>query len=168
MSVKYRWILRISLTVLCVLAVGFILYNSLQPATQSAEQSSRVVALVQKAAAVIAPHSSIANATGQAYQRLHEVVRTLAHFVEYALLGALGGWCCLTYTVRKSYLPIPMAGVAVLSVLDECLQTLSAGRGAQFSDVLVDMIGGGCGLAFAYFTVWAAVKIIKRRKHETR
>ena len=168
MSIQSKWILRSVLTALCGLAVGFILYNSLQPAVESAQQSGRIVAMVQRVAVVIAPHSTIANATGEAYLRLHEAVRTLAHFAEYALLGMLGGWCCLSYTAKKAFYAIPMASVAVLGVLDECLQTLAIGRGAQILDVLVDISGGCVGWAVAYFTVYFIVKIIKRREHETR
>lgn len=149
-------------------AVGFILYNSLQPATQSAQQSNCVVALVQRAVAVVAPNSSIANATGDAYQRLHEIVRTLAHFSEYAFLGALGGWCCLSYTLKKLFYGIPMVAVTVLAGVDEWLQTFACGRAAQWSDVAVDICGGTVGLAFAALTVFIVMNIIKRRKHETR
>lgn len=168
MYVSKRWILRGVLTALCALAVGFILYNSLQPAVESAAQSSRVVSLVQRVAVVIAPNSAIANATGEAYQLLHEIVRTLAHFSEYALLGALGGWCCMSYTVKKTVYGIPMVGVIALSMVDEWLQTFTAGRGAQWLDVLVDVAGGWCGVAFAVMTVWMTMMIVKRRKHETR
>ena len=168
MNIQIRWILRAVLTALCAFMVGFILYNSLQTAEQSAEQSSTVVEVVQQTVAVIAPQSPIATATGEAYDRLHSAVRTLAHFSEYALLGALGGWCCLAYTLRRIFLAVPAAGIAVLSVVDECLQIFTAGRGAQFTDILVDVLGGLCGLAFALFAVWAVIKIIKRGKHETR
>lgn len=168
MSLKNKWILRSVLTLLCAFAVGFILYNSLQPAVQSAQQSSTVVEWVQKAAAIIAPQSPIATATGESYRRLHEVLRTLAHFTEYAALGALGGWCCLSYTFKKVFLAIPAFGVAVLGVLDECLQHFTVGRSAQLIDVLVDVFGGACGLAFACLTVWGVIKIIKRRNYETR
>ena len=56
-----------------------------------------------------------------------------------------------------------------MAVLDEFLQTFSAGRGTQFTDMLVDICGGGVGIAFALFTVWLVGKMIrKRRAYETR
>ena len=166
MRIKKKWIGHAVLTALCAFAVGFILYNSLQPAQESAQQSSRIVAMVQRAVAVFAPNSSIVTATGEAYRRLHEVVRTLAHFAEYALLGALGGWCCLSYTSKCVFFAIPAAGTAVVAVADECLQHFTPGRSMQFIDILVDVGGGACGLAFALLSVWLVVKIIKRRKYE--
>lgn len=166
MSIKTKWILRAVTTVLCAFAVGFILYNSVQPAVESAAQSNRIVEMVQRVVAVFAPHSSIVTATGEEYRRLHEAIRTLAHFSEYALLGALGGWCCLSYTLKKWFYAIPMVGLTVVAVLDECLQHFTPGRSMQGLDVLVDVGGGACGLAFALLIVWAVVKIIKRRKYE--
>lgn len=168
MSIKIRWVLRIALSVLCALAVGFILYNSIQTAEQSAEQSSTVVEVVQETVAVIAPQSPIVTATGEAYDRLHEAVRTLAHFSEYALLGALGGWCCLSYTFRRRFLYIPAGGGVVLAVVDEILQHFTVGRAMEFFDVMVDVSGGLGGLAFAVFCVWVVIKILERKRNGTR
>ena len=164
---KLLWAVRILLSVACALAVGFILYNSIQTAVESAKQSERVVEVVQEVATAIAPNSAVATATGADYDKLHSVVRTLAHFSEYALLGVLAGWCYRSYTDKKIWLLLPTVGMAVLSVLDELLQTLSEGRGTQVTDMLVDTLGGGLGVAFALLTVWLAVKMIrKRRAHE--
>lgn len=163
------WTMRILLTVLCAFAVGFILYNSMQPAAESVQQSNAAVELVQQVLSVVAPDSSIVTATGEEYDRLHNFVRLLAHFTEYALLGALGGWCWRSYTDRKKWLSLPFCGIVGLAIADECLQMLVEGRGTQFADVLVDWLGGGMGLALALFTVWCVGKILqKRRAHETR
>ena len=163
------WTVRILLSVACACAVGFILYNSIQTAVESARQSSRAVEVVQQVVATVAPNSPIVTATGDAYDRLHAVVRTLAHFTEYALLGVLAGWCYRSYTDQKAWLLAPGVGIALLATVDECLQLTAAGRGAQFLDVLVDVLGGGIGIAFALLTIWLARKVIaKRRAYETR
>ena len=168
-NAKLLWTARILLTVACAFAVGFILYNSIQPAVESARQSSRAVEVVQEVVATFAPNSPIVTATGTAYDKLHAAVRTLAHFSEYALLGALAAWCYRSYTDKKIWLGVTCGGVALLAVFDECLQTFSAGRGAQFADVAVDVLGGGIGIAFALFTIWCVGKILqKRRAYETR
>ena len=168
MDIKVKWILRAVLTALCAVTVGFILYNSLQTAQESTEQSTTVVVMVQQAVAVIAPEAPIVTATGEDFDRLHSIVRSLAHFSEYTLLGALGGWCCLSYTLRRKFLVIPALGGAGLAVLDECLQMFTAGRGAQFTDILLDVFGGLCGLAFAVLSVWIVIKIMRRKRYETR
>ena len=168
MDIKVKWILRAVLTALCAVTVGFILYNSLQTAQESTEQSTTVVVMVQQAVAVIAPEAPIVTATGEDFDRLHSIVRSLAHFSEYTLLGARGGWCCLSYTLRRKFLVIPALGGAGLAVLDECLQMFTAGRGAQFTDILLDVFGGLCGLAFAVLSVWIVIKIMRRKRYETR
>ena len=161
------WTLRVLLTALCALAVGFIIYNSMQTATESVKQSSTAVEVVQKVVAVVAPNSPIVTATGDAYNRLHSAVRSLAHVSEYALLGVLAGWCYRAYTGKKIWLFAPFVGVTALSVIDECLQTFSAGRGAQFTDVLLDVSGGCLGIIIALFTVWIGIKIVQKyRKKE--
>ena len=163
------WAVRILLSMACAFAVGVILYNSIQTAVESARQSRRAVEVVQKVVATVAPNSPIVTATGEAYDRLHAAVRTLAHFSEYALLGALGAWCYRSYTDKKIWLLAPSVGVTLLAVTDECLQTMADGRGAQFVDVLVDVCGGCVGVVFALFVIWAVGKIIqKRRAYETR
>ena len=166
---KLLWAVRILLSVACAFAVGFILYNSIQTAVESAKQSSRAVEVVQKVVATVAPNSPIVTATGDAYDRLHAAVRTLAHFTEYALLGALAGWCYRSYTDKKVWLLAPSVGVALLAVVDECLQLTAEGRGSQLSDVAVDILGGSLGIVFALLSVWAVWKWMeKRRAHETR
>ena len=166
---KLLWAVRVLLSVACACAIGFILYNSIQTAVESAKQSSRAVEVVQKVVATVAPNSPIVTATGDAYDKLHAVVRSLAHFSEYALLGVLAGWCYRSYTDKKVWGLVPCGGVALLAVADECLQLTAEGRGAQFLDVTLDVLGGGVGVAFALLTVWLVGKWIqKRRAHETR
>ena len=166
---KLVWVVRILLSVACAFAVGFIFYNSMQTAAESTEQSGQVVEMVQQVVAVFTPNSSMVTATGAEYDKLHAIVRTLAHFSEFALLGALAGWCCRAYTSKKKWMLVPLGGVALVSVLDEWLQTAVEGRGAQFLDVLVDVAGGIAGIVFAILTVWLAVKLIQKgRAHETR
>ena len=99
---KYiRTVLRIVLTIACVVTIGFIFSNSLKTAEQSSAQSSTVVETIQKVAQVIAPESKIATATGEEYEALHELIRAWAHFAEFFLLGVLFGWCYCSYTLQK-------------------------------------------------------------------
>ena len=166
---KLVWAVRILLSMACAFAVGFIFYNSMQDAVESTKQSSQAVEVVQQVVATVAPNSPIVTATGAEYDKLHEFVRTLAHFSEFALLGVLAGWCYCAYADKKKWSFIPFCGVVLVSVLDELLQTTIEGRGAQFLDVLVDVSGGVLGVVFALLSVWLAVKLIqKRRAHETR
>ena len=156
--------LRILLTVACALWIAFIFANSLQAGEESVEQSSEVVKAVQKVAAFFDPNSSIANATGAAYDRLHAVVRSLAHFAEFALLGGLLCWCCFSYTLKKIFQIIPPCGVAAVGLIDEMLQLFTSGRAFQITDLLLDFAGGVVGIGFAILTVWLGFCIYKKKK----
>ena len=158
---------RIFLTLICVLATGFIFYNSMQTAEESSAASSGVVETVQEVAAVVAPDSKIANATGEDYDLLHAFVRSMAHFSEFALLGAALVWCWRTYTDKKKFLTVPLGLIVGIAITDEILQHFVAGRAAQAIDVFIDVCGGVCGGGFAFLTVLTVTLIlIKKRRRE--
>ena len=159
-----QWMLRIALTVSCMVVLGFIFSNSLKPGEQSAQQSSTVVEVVQEVAAVIAPNSAIANATGAAYDRLHTYVRIFAHFAEFTLFGALLLWCIVSYTWKKEGLWLSLVGVCLVPIIDESLQFFVAGRGTEFCDVCIDVAGGICGILFAIVVLLIIVWAIDKRR----
>lgn len=159
--------LRITLSLACALVLAFIFSNSLKTGNESSAQSSVVVAFVQDVAKAIAPWSGIAEATGEDYARLHNTIRTLAHFSEFALFGALACWCTLSYTRKKKAQIFPFCGVCLAPLIDESIQLFTAGRGAEWLDVFVDIAGGisGMGFALACFTLGAYVYYKKKRKN---
>jgi VanZ family protein len=158
--------LRAVLTLACVALVAFIFYNSLKTGDESAAQSNIVTDTVQKIIGFFAPKSWIATATGAQYERLHSYVRTLAHFSEFGLLGALTAWCWRAYTSDKLCLLFPVCLALFIPVLDESLQFLTAGRVADTSDLFVDTLGGICGLAFAILTLWIGKAVLLRKRRE--
>ena len=167
---KGEWLrlaLQIVLTAACVLAVAFIFSNSLKTGEESSEQSSSVVDLIQEVAAFFDPDSPIATATGEDYARLHSGVRTLAHFGEFALLGALFCGCCFSYTLKLPFQGIAGGGVALVPCIDETLQAFTAGRAADWRDILVDIAGGACGwlcvFACVLLGVWLFAKIRRKK-----
>ncbi len=137
--------LRILLLALCILSMGFILYNSIQTGEASSAQSYKAVDTVQEVAQVIAPDSKIATATGEDYEQLHIDIRDFAHFAEFALLGFSAFGCCLSFTLKKRALAIPSLFVVLFSCLDELLQTFTAGRAGQATDILCDVLGAFSG-----------------------
>lgn len=158
------YLVRIVLTALCIGMLCFIFGNSLKAGEQSAEQSSGVVDMVQKAVGIFAPNSWIATATGEAYDRLHGIVRTIAHFCEFALLGALFTWCYRSYTSEKAFFFVPVCLSILVPIVDEFLQTLTPGRAAEMKDVLVDTAGGAAGCVFALLTLWIGFAIYKSKR----
>ncbi len=159
------WILRALLTALCLCMLAFIFGNSLQTGEQSSGLSRKVTDAVQKLCGLFAPESWIATATGEAYDKLHGIVRTAAHFSEFALLGALFCWCYRAYTRDKTFLFLPVGLLVLVPIVDEFLQRSSADRIADIADMLVDTAGGLCGFSFALLTLLIGF-ICKRKKEK--
>ena len=157
--------LRVILTALCVGMYTFIFYNSARTGDESASQSSSVVALVQRFFKAIAPNSFIANAQGKDYEKLHAIIRTLAHFAEFALLGALLVWCFASYTNRAVWFIVPLALVLFSPIVDECIQLFTSARVADVKDLVVDTLGGYAGALFAGVTLWIG-SAVKRKKEQ--
>ena len=74
-----KWILRIVLTLSTAAFVCWIFSNSLKTAAESTVQSSFVKELVENFLSALVP--------GQGVEISEHVIRKLAHFCEYALLG---------------------------------------------------------------------------------
>ena len=157
--------LRVILTALCVGAYAFIFYNSAQSGEQSSAQSGSVVAFIQRVFKVIAPNSFIATAQGQDYQKLHAIVRTLAHFAEFTLLGALLIWCFASYTDRWFWFIVPLVLILLSPIMDECIQLFASARVADLKDIGIDTLGGYVGALFAWFTLVVAKRMKKEREN---
>ena len=161
-----RTALRIILPIACLLWIVFILGNSLRTGEQSSEQSATIVETVQRVAKVIAPESKIANATGDAYDRLHGVVRACAHAGEFAVLGALLCWCYFAYTFKLTYFHFPVIFLFLFPTIDECLQGFVSGRSGELIDLILDTSGGLIGLLLAALSVAIGVLIYERRRRK--
>lgn len=165
-NMKRQWtlFLRIFTTLFCVVVTAWIFSHSLQTGTESAAESSSVVALLQSLARKIAPNSWVANAEGEAYKKLHSIVRVFAHWAEFALLGFSFALCYVSWTRKKKFIYIPLCGIVFVPIADECLQLFTAGRGAQVFDVLIDCFGGISGFFFVIGVLWLAYKISRNKR----
>ena len=159
-------IVRVLFLALTVCVLCFIFANSSKDGETSEAESVQVTVQVQEIVGAIAPDSPIATATGEEFDLLHAFVRNAAHFLEYALLGACMFASYLSFTRKKRYAVLVPLTIAFVSVFDEYTQTLAAGRGAELSDVLVDLSGGvaGCGFSLVVFWTIALFVFLSRRK----
>ncbi len=126
---KKKWLAG----VLLGLCLVFIWGNSLLPAEDSGAMSgwlSRIIAYIFGSWAVEA----------------EGLLRKLAHFTEFALLGLLLSWNENLYRGKKTVLS-PFLGLLV-AMSDETLQLFSAGRAGMVADVWLDFAGvlWGAGL----------------------
>lgn len=149
---------------LCVVAtLVFIFCNSLQTGEQSSVTSGGVVEILQEFARKTAPNSFVATATGKAYELLHAIVRMLAHFAEFAMLGAFVAWTYFAYLTDKRFFLVAFTFLLCMPIIDEYIQLTVAGRGAQVLDVLVDTLGSVCGFLFGWITRGIAVAIHNKK-----
>ena len=93
---------------------------------------------------------------------LNFVIRKLAHFSEYALLGVLIG---LAYRLQPwSWMKgkVALLPFFIIPVLDENLQRFSSGRSCELRDMLID----SAGMAVGMMLVIALLMILSNRKKQ--
>lgn len=143
------------LVVLLALLLAFIWLHSMMPAEDSAEESQMV-------GQFLTPFLELLVGEGNVTDHL---VRKLAHFCEYGALGILTGALLLVKKesgiFRWSYALLCALAVAVI---DESIQLLADGRGAQVQDVLLDTAGSLTGL----LAVWLIAVLVRWLRHRDR
>lgn len=136
------WLLvgRVLFTLALVGTTGFIFSNSLAIAEVSNAASGQAQSML----------FSLLDAVGlgslQSLFTMH-VIRKLAHFAEFALLGFWWMLCLRVYTrhwVRQ--VSWPVLACLLTALLDETIQVYSSGRSSQLSDVWLDFAGALAGL----------------------
>ena len=142
---KKGWKLALSLTA-TVLWLWFIYSRSLQDAEASDAESGAVLGLLERFLPFLDMY----------------LVRKLAHFTEYFILGSLLylDWRLLA----KGSLWLPRAASLLFAASDELLQTRVPGRSGQLSDVLLDF----CGIALAVCVLYLFNRISKNHKKNNR
>ncbi len=128
-------------TVVVILYVGFIFHNSLTPALESSRQSGGVLALVLAVADNMGIESSWIT---------EHLIRKMAHFAEYTLLGVLLSTAVRQYGAALSAERLVKGWLGtVIPLMDETIQLFVEGRSGQISDVWLDMAGVFAGIAAA-------------------
>ena len=162
MKRKIVLILRI---VMCILWIGFIFLNSMENGMESTEKSQGVTRFL----------NNVASALGYKKTISHKFVRSLAHFVEFAVLAVLSASAISVFIYpRVRYrtslaLILPLLSLpfcAVIASVDETIQKFSQDRASQFSDVILDSFGALCGILF--FILSYLIFIIIRNKYTVK
>ena len=138
------WI-RILTTLLTVAMMIVIFCFSMENAEQSDQRSGVYANII-----ISVTHPEYEQLKPEEQQKIYDdtslIIRKLAHFAEYALLGCLLRLCLESWfghllpSVRTLSLVSIMAG-AFYAVTDELHQLQTDGRSGQFTDVLVDSCG---------------------------
>ena len=155
MKDRKMMIARVVLTVLTVAAVAAIFYNSSQSAIESTERSSPLTDWINGILAGFPIPFSVTE----------NCIRKLAHFTEYAILGAMLSVTYYVYQlkIRTALITTLITGAAV-AVIDEIIQLFPAGRSCQVSDMLLDF----CGVAFAAVIVMVIIRAIENNRRKKR
>ena len=141
---KGRMALSIVLTALLLL---FIWGNSCLPGNVSGALSQWV--------------SKLLGLTPSDPQTGHGILRKLAHFTEFALLGACLCWLA---TMLGTKFPIPLLCGFLVACTDEIIQCFIPDRGPAFTDVLIDTAGVAVGIG-ALIGVFAIYKRKNKMKY---
>lgn len=138
--------------ILAILSIAFIFYNSMQSPAESEERSLAIVEQVKP----------FLDAEGRMTQKaFNDMIRTLAHLAEFAMLGfSMGGMLISVQGRGRERLIrnvlLMSAGVAIA---DEILQRFT-GRYSDVKDVMLDV----CGALIGVVIMKIAMKVMWHRK----
>ena len=130
MTVEKRKIFKILMLLLIGLTLAFIAVQSLLPPEVSKAESDAVGEIIE----VVIPSDTPA---GEQVQRN---VRSIGHFVEFAVLGAEIAVYLFFFERKLAWFILAPILSPVVALLDETLQFLSE-RAPEISDVWVDVLG---------------------------
>lgn len=132
---------RILFTCCLIYSIVFIFQNSLQIASVSSEKSEQVQQVVNNAAGSV----------GLGPFSLH-IIRKMAHFTEFMLMGFWFMLCLRVYTRHFiRHISWPLFFGLTTAVTDETIQLFVDGRGSSVKDVWIDFAGFNVGLFIALF-----------------
>ncbi len=142
------------ITVLIILTVAFAWIHSAMPVPVSQGESGHVLAFLRPILKLFLPEHMVTD----------HLVRKLAHFAEYAALGAeLALYVLPDAGIRpKSIVRVLYAG-ATVALIDETIQIFS-GRGPMISDVWLDVGGSATGA----LVICIILKIVSGKKDKRK
>lgn len=163
-KIKRITIIRASIIALIISVMVAIFVLSAQVGEESGETSEGFTAFVLGIFGI-----NEGNTSPEKLNEIEGIVRTLAHFSEYAALGFLSALLFLTYDIKRSLsLLYAVAFSAFYAMTDEIHQIFVPGRAAQISDFLVDTSGALFGsimlLIAAAVAAFCAKQMKKPRK----
>ena len=113
--------------------------NSMTPGQVSGQLSGWASEVIGKLLPFLSPES----------EHGHLLVRKIAHFSEFALLGLILRWLFAMVTEKNAFrFLLPLGCGMMAAVMDECIQIFSPGRVCSFWDMCIDWSGVLTGIGF--------------------
>lgn len=113
---------KIVIVFLIIIWLFIIFYFSHQDATESARLSGRIVAYLDWIESVVDMDLSLE-------QSIHNIIRKLAHFIEYFILGGL-------FYLLYEKMGISFVSTVICAIFDEVHQYFIPGRGPRVFDFI--------------------------------
>lgn len=135
--------------ILVILMIIFIWGNSCLPGSQSSAVSGSLSYRLYQ----------LFSFTSIDFEMFHHLIRKLAHFSEYALLGGLIYWH-MGYLFKKVALRSVGLGL-LIACIDEGIQFFVPFRSSQISDVMIDL----SGVMVMVLCLWTIKKIRNSANH---
>ena len=135
---------RYALLLLALVWMTLIFGFSAQSATESGGLSALITEPLTNLIVKYSAEMSSAQ-RAELYEIVDDIVRNLAHFCEYMVLGMLMTAVLRAFGIKNALWPW-VAGL-VYAVTDEWHQSYSPGRSSDPMDVLIDAAGVLCGVA---------------------
>lgn len=150
--------LWLSLVLIC-LNMAFIWGNSLMPAEESSAFSQQVMDICIQPILEFLGETALPEAAPEGGE-MH-LLRKMAHFGEFMLLGANLSW--LFHILEQKPLhrfTMPLLLGMLTALLDETIQLSSPGRSGQITDVWIDTAGLALGiiLVLTGYSIWTKHK----------
>lgn len=151
--------IRIVMFALLILWAAFIFIMSAQPAEQSSQLSGGIVSKIVSVAYSDFEDLPAEQKTDITYT-VTFIVRKVAHFLEYSILGLLAFFTANTYKEHKFALRILTASIfcVLYAVSDEIHQYFVVGRACRFCDICIDSAGSILAIFFLALIIYRKKK----------
>lgn len=148
--------IRVLVTFILILTVCFIFGNSQEVGTVSSSRSSQLLEVYNHYKLQFMPELT------------NHLIRKLAHFCEYMLLGFVGMiWLDLFTKHYIKHISWPILFCVLVALQDETLQKIVSGRSSQVTDVWIDTFGQITGVGISLVLIVVVYGIHRYLKQRT-
>ena len=156
-----RYLLMICIVIVCCTIFRF-------SSEQSTESSRTSVGVTKFIVSIIWQDNPEVN-TDTLINTIHPIIRKVAHFSIYLLLGTLVMCCAQTYKGCKEYkFDASVMLCFFYACTDEFHQLFVPGRSGEFTDVCLDTVGATFGILLVMIIVWIVEKIKNRNSNKPK
>lgn len=154
-------VIRFILVLLLILTFGMIFNFSNQDSEKSGSTSQKVTEAITKDVKSIQKLNK--NEKAKVIDKIEDVIRKIAHFSLYALVGLLLMALFSTYNINEKNKIISTIIIgAIYAISDEFHQSFISGRSGQVSDIFLDTLGATVGCLF----ILLIIKTVKKFRKE--